>query len=81
MAEPMTKTKSARLSTIEPVSLTVPSFLASGPSIISESPPQQYSAQNQGLKTGKSSIANPAMPLEADIMFGAGLIQTLYNSI
>ena len=67
-------TISARLSILEPSSLTVPSFLAKAPSIISETPPQQYSVQNQGLKTGESSIANPAMPLDEEIMLGTGLI-------
>lgn len=74
MAEQITNTRSATLSILEPVSLTAPRILANGPSIISEMPPQQYRAQNPGLKTGKNGIASAAMPLDADMMFGRAFI-------
>ena len=71
----MTNTKSAALSIFEPSLLSAFSLLAIGPSIISEMPPQQYNAQNQGLKTGKNSIAIAATALDADNMLGRCLNQ------
>lgn len=71
MAEQVMKTRSARLSILDPFSLTAPSLLAIGPSIMSEMPPQQYSAQNPVLKTGNKSMASAAMPLDAEMMLGS----------
>ena len=78
-AEQMTKTRSTTLSILEPSPLSAFIFLAIAPSIISESPPQQYSTQNPGLKTGKNSIARAATPLDAEMMFGKDLIQSNFK--
>ena len=79
IAEQMTKTRSTTLSILEPSPLSAFIFLAIAPSIISESPPQQYSTQNPGLKTGKNSIARAATPLDAEMMFGKDLIQSNFK--
>ena len=73
-AAQMTKIRSATLSIFEPSPLSAFIFLAIGPSIISEMPPQQYSTQNPGLKTGKNIIMIAAMPLDTDSMLGRDLI-------
>lgn len=73
-AEQMKKARSAMLSIFDPSSLSAFIFLATVPSIISEKPPQQYRAQNPGLKTGNNSIARAAKPLDADNMLGKTLI-------
>ena len=81
IAEQMTNTRSDRLSTLEPNSLSAFSFLAISPSIMSETPPQQYKTQNPELKTGKKSIASAAAARDADIMLGnVFIIINMYTS-
>ena len=71
MAAQMRNTRSATLSILEPSSSAAFNFLARGPSIMSETPHQQYSIQNPGLKTGNNnSIVSAATPLEADNILG-----------
>lgn len=79
MAAQMTNTRSARLSITAPRALTASSFLATGPSIISETPPQQYNAQNPVLKTEKNSIVSAATPLDKEIMLGTEFIHFLLH--